>query len=64
MAKADSRAALENARSGGLKKLYSELNMDNEEQKASFDYLRTLRGNTNAKLSVDFQNLIMYPASK
>ncbi|WAQ95003.1 hypothetical protein MAR_007474 [Mya arenaria] len=49
---------IETARSTGLKRLYSDLKISNQEQKNSFDYLRTLRGLKNVHLTVDFDQRI------
>lgn len=55
---ADYTSEIEKARSTGLKKLYDGLGINTQEQKNSFDYLRTLRGLDNVHLTVDFQQRI------
>ena len=60
-ATAEANAIIETARSDGLKFLYGELNIDNQEQKAAFDYLRTLRGKESLHLTVDFNQAIVGP---
>ena len=62
-AEADSMATLEKSRSDGLKKLYADLGITDEQQKASFDYLRTLRGHNNIRITVDFDHLILGPGT-
>jgi cell division septum initiation protein DivIVA len=58
LAKANATSLVENARSEGLKYLYSELDITDQKQKASCDYLKTLRAQENVHLAVDFQQLI------
>ena len=61
MFQASSTATVENARSEGLDHLYSEIGIRDQKQKASFDYLRTLRAQENVQLAVNFQQLIAGP---
>ncbi|KAL4219618.1 hypothetical protein ACF0H5_022191 [Mactra antiquata] len=58
VAQAESTSIIEKARSTGLKQLYDSLKITTQEQKNSFDYLRTLRGLDNVHLTVDFQQRI------
>ncbi|KAK2161957.1 hypothetical protein LSH36_107g08048 [Paralvinella palmiformis] len=58
MAKANATATLEKARSDGLHYLYQTLAITDQKEKASLDYLRTLRSQDNVHLAVDFQQLI------
>ncbi|KAL4222775.1 hypothetical protein ACF0H5_018815 [Mactra antiquata] len=58
VAQAEYTSTIEKARSTGLKQLYDNLNIKTQEQKNSFDYLRTLRGLDNVHLTVDFQQRI------
>ena len=60
-AEAEAKAIVENARSEGLQFLYEELGITTQEQKAAFDYLRTLRAHENIRLTVDYQQLIAGP---
>ncbi len=62
-AKASSVATVEDARSKGLKQLYSEIGVSDQKQKAAFDYLRTLRAQESVNLAVNFQQLIAGPMS-
>jgi len=57
-ARANASATVENARSEGLKHLYDELNIADNEKRATFDYLRTLKGKDNVHLMVNFDQLI------
>ena len=52
---------VEDARNQGLEDLYSALNFKEEQHKASFNYLRTLRKQKNIRLHVNFGNLISGP---
>ncbi|XP_045169648.2 uncharacterized protein LOC123532306 [Mercenaria mercenaria] len=58
VSEADYLSTVEKARGTGLKKLYDSLGIRTQEQKNSFDYLRTLRGLDNVHLTVDFQQRI------
>ena len=60
-AEAESLRIVEDARNQGLKHLYEKLNFENEQHKASFNYLRTLRKHKNIRLHVNFGNLISGP---
>lgn len=55
---------VEDARNQGLEALYKALNFDNEQHKASFNYLRTLRKHKNIRLHVNFGNLISGPNTR
>jgi len=57
-ASAKAQAMVENARSDGLKLMYTSLNIDNSEQRASFDYLRTLRTSSHVSINVNFKQLV------
>ena len=56
-AKAKALRVVEEARSEGLKNLYSELGITTDEEKAAFNYLRSLRQNKNVKLNVGYKSL-------
>ncbi|XP_076088758.1 uncharacterized protein LOC143059153 isoform X2 [Mytilus galloprovincialis] len=58
IAQANYTAILESARSDGLKRAFVELNFNLQEHKNSFDYLRTIRGQENTHLTVNFQQRI------
>ncbi|XP_063412520.1 uncharacterized protein LOC134695237 isoform X1 [Mytilus trossulus] len=58
IAQANYTAILESARSDGLKRAFVELNFNLQEHKNSFDYLRTIRGQENTHLTVNFQQKI------
>ena len=60
-ANAKATATVETARGDGLRQLYQRLGITTQEQKSSFDYLRTLKEMSNVHLGVDFQQLIMGP---
>lgn len=62
-AEADAKSLqfVEDARNQGLQLLYSSLNFTNEQHKASFNYLRTLRNHKNIRLHVNFASLISGP---
>ncbi len=62
-AQASYKATVEGARSTGLQHLYSEIGVTDQKEKASFDYLRTLKGQSNMQLAVNFQQLIAGPVS-
>lgn len=49
---------VEKARDTGLSYIYQQLNITKEEQKSAFNYLRTLRGQKNAKFNVGYQTLM------
>ena len=52
---------LEEARRSGLVELFTSVGLSDEEQKNSFDYLGSLGDNSQAHLTVDFDQLIMGP---
>lgn len=52
-------AIVEKARAEGLKALYQRLNLNTQQLKNSFDYLRTLRAMDNVHFTVDFQQRIV-----
>ncbi len=58
LAAANASSIVEMARSEGLKHLYRELGITDQQHKASFDYLRTLKGHSNIHMAVDFEHLI------
>ena len=60
-AEAESLRLVEDARNRGLELLYTTLNFESEQHKASFNYLRTLRKHKNIRLHVNFGNLISGP---
>lgn len=59
-AKANAEALLtvEQARDTGLSFIYQQLNITDETQKNAFNYLRTLRGQKNAKFNVGYTTLM------
>lgn len=59
ISQANYTAVIESARSQGLKLLYNELGITDQNHKNSFDYLRTLRGIDNVHFTVDFQQRIV-----
>ncbi|KAJ8019807.1 hypothetical protein HOLleu_41547 [Holothuria leucospilota] len=60
-AEAEAQAIIESAHSNGLAYMYETLNITSEEQKASLNYLRTLRDHQNVHMSVNFQSLVNAP---
>lgn len=58
VAQAQYTNTIESARSTGLKQLFDNLSIVDQNQKNSFDYLRTLRGLDNVHLTVDFDQRI------
>ncbi len=54
---ADSRAIKEQAHNEGLAKLFKDLNITTQEQKASLNYIRTLRDHENVYLGINFDSL-------
>ena len=60
-ADAQSLRLVEDARNQGLELLYSALDFKEEQHKASFNYLRTLRKRKNIRLHVNFGSLISGP---
>ena len=63
-AQANATAIIENARTEGLKHLYSEVGLTQSEHKNSFDYLRTIMEKKNIKLAVDFDTLVSGPQTE
>ncbi|XP_073257144.1 uncharacterized protein [Porites lutea] len=59
-AKADALGIVEKARSDGLKNMYTVLGITTDEQKAAFNYLRSLRQNKNVKLNVGYKSLAQF----
>ena len=59
-AKADALGIVEKARSDGLKNVYTVLGITTDEQKAAFNYLRSLRQNKNVKLNVGYKSLAQF----
>ena len=59
-AEADALGIVEKARSDGLKNMYTVLGITTDEQKAAFNYLRSLRQNKNVKLNVGYQSLAQF----
>lgn len=59
-AKAEALKVVEEARSEGLKNMYSVLGITSDEEKAAFNYLRSLRQNKNVKLNVGYQSLAQF----
>ena len=49
---------VEKARDTGLSYIYQQLNITKEEHKSAFNYLRTLRGQKNAKFNVGYNTLM------
>ncbi|XP_038079063.1 uncharacterized protein LOC119746287 [Patiria miniata] len=60
-AQADSRAKVENSHSLGLARIYSDLNITEQDQKASLNYIRTLRDHSTVFLTVNFNSLVTGP---
>ena len=48
---------MESARKEGLQKLYGDLGITDAGQKATFDYLRTVKNMENAHLAVNYDSL-------
>jgi len=59
-AKADALEIVEKARSDGLKNMYTTLGISTDEQKAAFNYLRSLRQNKNVKLNIGYKALAQF----
>lgn len=59
-AKADALGIVEKARSDGLKNMYSVLGITTDQEKAAFNYLRSLRQNKNVKLNVGYKSLAQF----
>ncbi|XP_022111664.1 uncharacterized protein LOC110990886 [Acanthaster planci] len=60
-ANAEARAVVEDSYNRGLSKLYTDLGITNQDQKASLNYIRTLRDQTNVFLTVNFNTLVTGP---
>lgn len=58
IAQAEKASAVEAARANGLKLLFENLNITEQEKKDTFNYLHSLKGFNKAKLTVDFQQRI------
>ena len=58
ISQANATATVERARTDGLKHLYDEIGLSQQQHKASFDYLRTLSNKKDVSLAVDFNQLI------
>ena len=56
-AEATARVTIENARKEGLELLYRDLSIIDPAQKATFDYLRTLRNMNSAHIAVNYDSL-------
>ena len=59
-AKAKALQVVEEARSQGLQNMYTVLGITTDEEKASFNYLRSLRQNKNVKLNVGYKSLAQF----
>lgn len=57
-ANAEALLTVEKARDTGLSYIYQQLNITTEAHKSAFNYLRTLRGQKNAKFNVGFTTLM------
>ena len=57
-ARSNALVTVEKARSQGLKDLYQRLGITDDDQRSSFDYLRTIKDMEHAHLTVDFQQMI------
>ena len=58
ISQANYTAVLETSRSEGLKSVFSLLSFNQQDHKNSFDYLRTIRGQSNTHLTIDYQQRI------
>ena len=58
ISQANYTAALEEARSEGLKNVFTSLGFGQQNHKNSFDYLRTIRGQDNTHITVNFDQKI------
>lgn len=58
MSRSNYTAALEGARSEGLKLIFTQLGITNQSHKNSFNYLRTIRGQENTHLTISYQQRI------
>lgn len=59
-ANAQALGVVEEARSEGLKNMYTVLGITSDEEKAAFNYLRSLRQNKNIKLNVGYKSLAQF----
>lgn len=55
---AEAQAIIEEAHSTGLAMMYETLNITTPEQKASLNYLRTLRDHQDVYMSINFNSLV------
>lgn len=55
---AQAQAVVEGAHSEGLALMFSRLNITSQEQKASLNYLRTLRDHQQVYMSINFDSLV------
>ncbi|XP_038072063.1 uncharacterized protein LOC119740733 [Patiria miniata] len=60
-ANAGARAIVEGSFNRGLAKIYTDLSITDQDQKASLNYIRTLRDQENAFLTVNFNTLVTGP---
>lgn len=58
ISQANYTAALEEARSEGLKNVFTSLGFNQQTHKNSFDYLRTIRGQDKTYITVNFDQKI------
>ena len=58
ISQANYTAVLETSRSEGLKSVFSLLLFNQQDHKNSFNYLRTIRGQSNTHLTIDYQQRI------
>lgn len=58
VSQANYTAALETARSEGLKSVFTTMGFSQQNHKNSFDYLKTIRGQSNTHLTVNYQQKI------
>lgn len=59
-AKGEALQVVEKARSEGLQYMYTLLGITTDEEKAAFNYLRSLRQNKNVKLNVGYKALAQF----
>lgn len=57
-ASADAQAIVENAHNAGLQLMYGRLNITAQEEKASLNYLRTLRDHQDVYMTINFNSLV------
>ncbi|XP_022104456.1 uncharacterized protein LOC110986673 [Acanthaster planci] len=60
-AQAESRATVETSHNLGLARIYADLNITGQDQKASLNYIRTLRDHQTVFLTVNFNSLVTGP---